>query len=148
MFSIREKKIGMTETDQMIDSLESRVRNGLGRESMGAKEGFRWPLQQDVNSFIRASNAGLEKKAYAWTAGAEGTVWCPHGYDFHCSFLTQMLNAYDMQVPGDTNMTKILSCSSMNVLSTYGRQKNKLPRGMEQGICGCTECWGTQQWDT
>lgn len=139
MFSIKEKKIGKTETDQMIDSLGRRVRNGLGRESMEAKEGG-WSLQQDTNSFIHASNAGLEKKAYAWKAGEKGTVWCPHGYNFHCSFLTQILNAYAMQVPGDTNMTKILACSSKNLYSTYGRQKNKLPNGMEQGICGCTEC--------
>lgn len=115
----------------MIDSLGSRVRNGLGREC-GSKRGVRWPLQQDAHSFIHAGNAGLEKKAYAWTAGAEGIVWCPHGYNFHCSFLTQMLNAYDMQVPGDTNMTKILFCTSKNLHSIDGRQKNKLPSGMDK----------------
>lgn len=114
---------------------------------MWKQRGVRWLLQQDAHSFIHAGNTGLEKEACAWIVGAEGTVRCPHGYNFHCSFLPQMLNAYDMQVPEDTNMTKMLFCSSKNVHSIDGSQKNKRPSGMEQGLCGCTECWGTPQRD-
>ena len=46
MFSIKDKKktVGKTETDHIIESLGSRVRNGLGRESTEAKEPVKWCL--------------------------------------------------------------------------------------------------------
>lgn len=54
MFSIKEqKKIQKTEIDPVIDSLGSRGRNGLGRESMEAEESVWEPLQQDADSFIQ-----------------------------------------------------------------------------------------------
>ena len=82
------------------------------------------------------------------TTGAVGTACGPHDHSFHCSFLTPVLPAYDTPVTGDTNTTKILFLSSENVCSIDERWKNKPPGGREQGICGCIECWGTEQRDT
>lgn len=144
MFSIKDKKkiVGKTETDHIIYLLGRRARKGLGRESMEAKEPVKWHLQQDTESFIQwplqATLAGRGRHLPG-KAGTDRRGWCSRDHNFHHSFFTRMLDAWHAsqwryQHDQDTFL------SSKNVHSIDGRQKNKLPSGMQSGICGCIEC--------
>lgn len=88
------------------------------------------PWQRDFDSFIHSVP----------TWGKLGQKEQFH--NFHCSLLTCMLDACDRashwrhQCDQDT-LSVFPECTFY-----VGRQKDKPPSGMEQGIRGCAECWG------
>ena len=67
-----------TETDGMIDSLGSGVRNGLGRKRTEAGEPVMWPVPQWMNECPQGAHCGQawlrEEGICLGTTGAEGTT--------------------------------------------------------------------------